>query len=495
MPACPERAPRPARSSGRGRSRTSSPAPRSSSRDRGAHELKGVPGEWRLYAVGTRPETRYAKSGDVNIAYQVVGDGPVDLVFVPGWISHVELSWEEPLDAAFLGRLAAFSRLILFDKRGTGLSDRGPVDQLPILEERMDDVRAVMDAVGSERAALIGVSEGGPMSALFAATYPGADGCAGPLRHRSHRRIWAPDYPWAPTPDELERGSRAAEQLGRRDRTSTRSRRAADDPVNAALAHLLRHSASPGAALALLRMNTQIDVRDVLPAISVPTLVLHRTRRPRRRACEEGRRIPGRDSRARVRRAPGRRPPAVGRRPRRGRWARSRSSSPASAPRRSRPRARHDPVHGHRRLDRAGGELGDRGWRDSSSATTRWCGASSSGSAARSSTPPATASSPRSTARRAASAAPRRSPSRRQRPRPRDQGRHPHRRVRAGRRQARRDRGPHRRPDRGLAEADEVLVSSTVKDLVVGSGIEFADRGAHELKGVPGEWRLYAVSG
>jgi pimeloyl-ACP methyl ester carboxylesterase len=95
------------------------------------------------------PETRYAKSGDVHIAYQVVGDGPIDLVFVPGWITHLELAWEDPLEAAFLRRLASFLRLILFDKRGTGLSDRVPVNELPILEERMDDVRAVMDAAGS----------------------------------------------------------------------------------------------------------------------------------------------------------------------------------------------------------------------------------------------------------------------------------------------------------------------------------------------------------
>ena len=118
------------------------------------------------------PETRYAKSGDVHIAYQVVGEGPIDLVFVPGWITHLELAWEDPLEAAFLRRLASFLRLILFDKRGTGLSDRVPVNELPILEERMDDVRAVMDAAGSERAALLGVSEGGPLSSLFAATYP-----------------------------------------------------------------------------------------------------------------------------------------------------------------------------------------------------------------------------------------------------------------------------------------------------------------------------------
>jgi pimeloyl-ACP methyl ester carboxylesterase len=121
-----------------------------------------------------RSETRYARSGDLSIAYQVVGDGPFDLVYVPGWVSNIELMWEEPGLARFLERLASFSRLILFDKRGTGLSDPVPTDGLPTLEERMDDVRAVMDAVGSERAALLGHSEGGNMCVLFTATYPSA---------------------------------------------------------------------------------------------------------------------------------------------------------------------------------------------------------------------------------------------------------------------------------------------------------------------------------
>ncbi len=121
----------------------------------------------------TAPETRYAKTADgVHIAYEVVGDGPVDIVFVMGWTSHIELMWEEPSLARFLTRLASFSRLILFDKRGMGLSDRVPDDRLPSLEVRMDDARAVMDAVGSERAVVFGVSEGGPMATLFAATYP-----------------------------------------------------------------------------------------------------------------------------------------------------------------------------------------------------------------------------------------------------------------------------------------------------------------------------------
>ena len=118
------------------------------------------------------PETNYVKSGDVHIAYQVLGQGPIDLIFIPGWVTHLELAWENPHQSRFLRRLASFSRLILFDKRGVGLSDRVPLNQLPILEERMDDVRAVMEAAGSERAALLGISEGGAMSALFAATYP-----------------------------------------------------------------------------------------------------------------------------------------------------------------------------------------------------------------------------------------------------------------------------------------------------------------------------------
>src|SRR6185436_65935 len=142
------------------------------------------------------PETHYARSGDVNIAYQVVGDGPFDLVFVMGWVSHLEFFWKEPSFARFLRRLASFSRLILFDKRGTGLSDR--MSALPTLEERMDDVRAVMEAVGSERAALLGVSEGGPMCSLFAATYPGKTSALVMIGTYA-KRLWDPDYPWAPT--------------------------------------------------------------------------------------------------------------------------------------------------------------------------------------------------------------------------------------------------------------------------------------------------------
>ena len=148
------------------------------------------------------PETRYAMSGDVNIAYQIVGDGPRDLILVPGWLSNVEVIWEEPACARFLRRLASFSRLILFDKRGTGLSDR--MGDLPTLETRMDDVRAVMDAVGSERAALCGFSEGGVMGALFAATYPART--SGLVMIGSYSRSKpAPDYPWGRSAEVQER--------------------------------------------------------------------------------------------------------------------------------------------------------------------------------------------------------------------------------------------------------------------------------------------------
>jgi pimeloyl-ACP methyl ester carboxylesterase len=141
------------------------------------------------------PETRYAKSGDVHIAYQVVGDAPRDLVFVLGWVSNLEVVWENPTVARFLQRLASFSRLILFDKRGTGLSDR--VAEMPDLETRIDDVRAVMDAVGSDRAVLCGYSEGGPMCALFAATYP-ARTSALVLLSSFARLMRGADHPWGP---------------------------------------------------------------------------------------------------------------------------------------------------------------------------------------------------------------------------------------------------------------------------------------------------------
>jgi pimeloyl-ACP methyl ester carboxylesterase len=161
----------------------------------------------------TQPDTRYAQSGDVNIAFQVVGDGPLDLVYVPGWVSHLEYFWQEPSYAAFLRRLASFSRLILFDKRGTGMSDRVPDSELPTLEQRMDDVRAVMDAVGSKEAALLGMSEGGPMCLLFAATYPERTRAVIILGSYA-RRTWAPDHPWAQQKRTRRPSSRRSHAIG-----------------------------------------------------------------------------------------------------------------------------------------------------------------------------------------------------------------------------------------------------------------------------------------
>jgi pimeloyl-ACP methyl ester carboxylesterase/DNA-binding winged helix-turn-helix (wHTH) protein/class 3 adenylate cyclase len=224
------------------------------------------------------PETLYARSGEVNIAYQVIGDAPLDLVFVMGWVSHLEYFWREPRFARFLKRLASFARLILFDKRGTGLSDRVPNSELPTLEQRMDDVRAVMDAVGSERAALCGVSEGGPMCSLFAATYPEKT-LALVMIGTYAKRIRDAEYPWGPTPEQREAFFEVMrESWGGPVGVEERAPSAANDPeFRDWWATYLRMGASPGAAVALTRMNAEIDVRNVLPSIRVPSLIIHRT--------------------------------------------------------------------------------------------------------------------------------------------------------------------------------------------------------------------------
>jgi pimeloyl-ACP methyl ester carboxylesterase len=218
----------------------------------------------------TPPETRYAKSGDLHIAYQVVGSGPLNLVLVPGFVSHIEWLWEEPACARFLARLASFSRLILFDKRGTGLSDQ--VADMPTLEERMDDVRAVLDAAGADQAAIMGVSEGGPMSVLFAATYP----------ERTRALVLCATFAdagaWVRTPEHLERMLDFVDNAWG---TGKSLPRVAPSVANDARfqqwwARLERLGASPGAAMALIRMNSGIDVRPVLSAVHVPTLVIHR---------------------------------------------------------------------------------------------------------------------------------------------------------------------------------------------------------------------------
>jgi class 3 adenylate cyclase len=219
------------------------------------------------------PETRYARSADVHIAYQVVGEGPLDLVYVPSWISQVEHYWEEPTIARYFNRLAAFSRLIMFDRRGSGLSD--PVQRAPTLEEQMDDVVAVMDAAGSEQAAVFAQLEGGAMAALFAATHPERT-TALVLYEAMPRMSWAPDYDWA-----LKREERLAHRdstWGDGSRVLALAPKSSGNPrLREWFAKLERLAASPGTAAKLMLMNAEVDVRAVLPSIHAPTLVLHRS--------------------------------------------------------------------------------------------------------------------------------------------------------------------------------------------------------------------------
>ena len=203
--------------------------------------------------------------------------GPRDLVYIPGWVSNIDVMWEDPGLARFLRRLASFARLIIFDKRGTGLSDSVPVDELPTLEVRMDDLRAVMDATGSERATLFGHSEGGNMCVLFAATYP--DRTDGMILTGSYaKRIWSPEYPWAPTweqrladIEETERGWGGPLLVD-----ALRPVARMIPPFREWMMRYLRLSASPAAAAEMMRMNSHIDVTPVLPSIRVPTLLLYR---------------------------------------------------------------------------------------------------------------------------------------------------------------------------------------------------------------------------
>jgi pimeloyl-ACP methyl ester carboxylesterase len=439
-----------------------------------------------------QPETRYAKSGDVNIAYQVVGDGPLDLVYVPGWISNIELMWEEPSHARLLRRLASFSRLILFDKRGTGLSDPVPIERLPTLEQRMDDVRAVMDAAESERAALFGSSEGGLMSVLFAATYP----------ERTHalialaiyaKRLWSPDYPWAPTPEARAAEIESIERNWGGEMDISDLAPSADEAFKRRAVAYLRRSASPGAAVALLRMNSQIDVREVLPTISIPTLVLQRVD-DRDVNVEEGRWIAGQIPGAKYVELPGDEHLI---------WAGDvdavideveeflTGSRPVPEPDRMLATVLFTDIVGS--TQRAA-ELGDRRWgdvleqhhsvvrRELERFQGREIDTAGDGFFA-------TFDGPARAVRAAVSI--------------RDALHQVGVEVRAGVHTGEvqviddniRGIAVHTGARiAGAASGGEVLVSSTVKDLVAGSGIEFDERGAHELKGVPGEWRLYAVS-
>jgi class 3 adenylate cyclase/alpha-beta hydrolase superfamily lysophospholipase len=225
------------------------------------------------------PETRYARSGDVSIAYQVTGEGPFDVVYVPPFVTHLELAWNVPVLRGWFERLGSFSRLIRFDKRGTGMSD--DMGDAPTLETRMDDVRAVMDAAESDRAAIIGVSEGGPMSVCFAATYPHRV-WALVLEATFPRTLWASDYPWGVLPEDFDRSiAETAQTWASPERMAAAiesSAPSADEESKHALATMVRLGAGPGTVTALRRTNRGIDVRGILHAVRVPTLVINRTR-------------------------------------------------------------------------------------------------------------------------------------------------------------------------------------------------------------------------
>jgi pimeloyl-ACP methyl ester carboxylesterase len=227
--------------------------------------------------VATRPKTRYARStGGVSIAYQVVGDGPLDLVFIPGYVSNVDYYWEMPGTARALERLASFTRLIVWDKRGTGLSD--PVGSVPTLDERSEDLRAVMDAAGSERAALFGISEGGPMGLMFAAAHP--DRTVALILHGASPKFSAgPDWPWGWSRDEI------VQRLDELERDWGEGAlldlfapsRAADPAARQVWGRFQRTGASPAMGRAVYEALVELDCRDILPAVRVPTLIVHRT--------------------------------------------------------------------------------------------------------------------------------------------------------------------------------------------------------------------------
>jgi pimeloyl-ACP methyl ester carboxylesterase/class 3 adenylate cyclase len=445
------------------------------------------------------PEVRYARSGDISIAYSVVGDGPFDLVFVSGWVlSVLESAWEGPA-ADTLSRLASFSRLILFDKRGTGLSDR--TTGIPDLETRMDDIRAVMDAAGSKRAAIMGVSEGGPMTLLFAATYPERTAAA-ILYGAGASNIRAEDYPWAFSTEEWEdlirkEGPRIGSKAWLDERHELFAPSfARDEAAKSWWRRWVLTSASPGAVTALRRMNSEIDVRHTLPAIRVPTLVIHPVGDEVAR-IEEGRYIAERVPSAELVELPGKdhawwfRPDEIGReveRFLRGIWD----------------RGEWDVVEPDRVLatvlftDIVGStaklaELGDRRWRElirQHHALVRRHLARFSGREIDTAGDGFFASfdGPARAIRCAYAIT----------QTVRELGLD----VRAGLHTGECELVEGKVGGiavhigaRVAAEAapGEVLVSSTVKDLVAGSGIQFRERGAAELKGIPGEWRLYSV--
>jgi class 3 adenylate cyclase len=241
------------------------------------------------------PEIQYAHSGDISIAYEVIGDGPPDVVLAQGYVHNLAFAWEHPRIAGCLRRLASFCRLIRFDRRGSGLSDR--VREVPTLEARMDDLRAVMDAAQSERAALVATYEAAPMAVLFSATYP-ERAAALVLYHGYAKGVWSPDYPWALPAEEWRKSLAATEQEWGSDELFEGVLRehyptlTDDEGFRRWFFSSLRFGASPSAAATVTRMQMEVDVRDLLPAVRVPTLVLHRKRREEEARYLAGR-IPG----------------------------------------------------------------------------------------------------------------------------------------------------------------------------------------------------------
>jgi class 3 adenylate cyclase len=437
-----------------------------------------------------QPATRYAQSGDVNIAYQVLGDGPIDMVFVFGWVSHLDDVWQVTGQAKFFQQLASFSRLILFDKRGTGMSD--PVPDVPLLEDRMDDLRAVMDAVGSERAALFGISEGGPMCLLFTTTYPDRVSHL-ILSGSSARMTWAPDYPIGKSAEWLADFEEIVAHWGEgRSIEYFLPDLAEDEAARAAFGRFERMGTSPSMARRLVAAVAETDARELLSVIGVPTLIHHK-QHERAVPVEMGRYMADRIEGAQFYVQPGTSHlPWVGG----GRDLADRVEEFVTGERAVREPDRilstvvfTDIVDS----TRLAADLGDRKWRDLldehddlgsrhiESHRGRLVKSMGDGLFA-SFDRPAAAVECALLIRESMPAV----------------GLEIRAGVHTGEVEVRGDDlggiGVHIGARvAALAEAGEVLVSRTVRDLVTGSGLQFEDRGSHELKGVPEPWQLYAV--
>jgi class 3 adenylate cyclase len=444
-------------------------------------------------SVFTEPETRYATRGDAHIAYQVVGDAPLDLVVVSTWFSHLEAQWEFPAFAQYLRRLASFTRLITFDKYGIGLSDPIPSRRLPPLEDWVDDVRTVMDAAGSDAAVILGANEGSMMATLFAATYPERT-TALVLVNATARMAWAPDYPIGVAPEFEDRLATLVETAwGRGDMMAAVNPSLAGDPVAAeAWGRFLRLSASPATAAAVMRVLFELDVRDILPTIGVPTLVVNRKDNPVITA-EQGRYVAERIPGAKFVAVPGADYGlAVGDSDAIVDEVEEFLTGAKTAGDADRVLATvlfTDIVGSTARLS----ELGDRQWREVLAShdalarrqVERYGGrlVDTTGDGLL-----ATFDGPLRGIKCAIAL--------------RDAVRRIGLTIRAGLHTGEVER---RGEDvaglavhiaarvQALAQPDEVLVSRTVKDLVTGAGLRFADRGSHELKGVQEPWDLYGV--